>query len=312
MSKLFIIGNGFDLSHRIKSSYSHFRKFLVKKCGGHISYMPETYINQDGDVIADETTSAGLLIELIDNIAKGENWADLESYLADFDYQEYFEDYDLSDAINSDDDDEMFRVAHNREDISSDLRYCVRNIKSLFGEWIYEVDIDVLEQKRYKELFSNDSLFLSFNYTKTLESVYQIDNSSICHIHGTINQNIYFGHGCDSNPYASDDFELLGIDFELSQLFDELRKNVYECYKNNICFFNRIKHSNITDIYSIGFSFSEVDIFYIKIICDLLQTDKITWHLTEYDKQNGKNSKFESQLKENGFIGSFGNLVPEE
>ena len=312
MSKLYIIGNGFDLSHKIKSSYSCFREFLVKKCGGHISYMPATYMNQDGDVIADETTSAGLLIEMIDNIAKGNNWADLELYLADFNYEEYFEDYDLSEAINSDDDDEMFRVAHNREDISSDLRYCVRNIKSLFSEWINEVDIDVLGQKRYKELFSDDSLFLSFNYTKTLENVYQIDTSSICHIHGTINQEIYFGHGCDSNPYDSDDFELLGIDFELSQLFDELRKNVYECYKNNICFFNRIKHSNITDIYSIGFSFSEVDLFYIKIICDLLQTDKITWHLTEYDKQNGKNSKFESQLKENGFIGSFGNLVPEE
>lgn len=312
MSKLFIIGNGFDLSHKIKTSYANFREFLERKSCGKISYMPSTYVDKDGGVLADEATSAGLLIGLIDNIAEGPKWADLESYLAEFDYHEFFADNDISTAIDSDDDDEIFRVVHNRQDISSDLRCCVENIQSLFKEWINEVNIDVLEQNRYKELFSNDSLFLSFNYTRTLESVYGINSSSICHIHGTVDQDIYFGHGCDLNPYDSDGFDSIGIDFELWQLFNELRKNVMECYYANHYFFDKIKQNNLTDIYSIGFSFSEVDLFYIKALCKLFDTNTITWHLTKYDEIEGNVSSFKSLIKESGFLGDFGALVPEE
>ncbi|MBO4594898.1 MAG: hypothetical protein J5697_04280 [Clostridia bacterium] len=60
-------------------------------------------------------------------------------------------------------------------------------------------------------LFEENDLFLTFNYTKTLEKIYSINESSVCHIHGTVNQDIYFGHGDCDNPYESDKFSLMVV-----------------------------------------------------------------------------------------------------
>ncbi|WP_078181995.1 AbiH family protein [Bacillus cereus] len=31
MSKLFVLGNGFDLDHKLPTSYEHFHQYLLKK-----------------------------------------------------------------------------------------------------------------------------------------------------------------------------------------------------------------------------------------------------------------------------------------
>lgn len=51
-----------------------------------------------------------------------------------------------------------------------------------------------------KELFQEpEMLFFSFNYTKTLEKIYDI--KEVTHIHNYVGQKLVFGHGEDNAIY---------------------------------------------------------------------------------------------------------------
>lgn len=44
-------------------------------------------------------------------------------------------------------------------------------------------------------MIEQEDKFLTFNYTCTLEIVYEIEDRNICHIHGQQYEDIYFGDG---------------------------------------------------------------------------------------------------------------------
>ena len=309
MKKLFIIGNGFDVAHKLPTQYKDFRKFLNELCGGELSYMPSISVDQDGDYSADRETTAGLLINLIDNTLGENDWKDVEYAMGIFNYDEYFDDFDLSAAIADSDDNEMYRVQHVREEIASNLHCCIYEIKNLFAEWIDTIEVDAEPQSRFVYLFDADSLFLTFNYTNTLEAVYDIKDLKVCHIHGEQGGEIIVGHGNDDNPYSEEKFDYIGIQDSLEDLFESLKKDVVGCFYANSKFFNQIKDYKITDIYSFGFSFSDIDLYYITQICKIVDTSSVTWHLSEYD-EGDKNEKYKKLLIECGFKGRFGELIP--
>lgn len=49
-------------------------------------------------------------------------------------------------------------------------------------------------------MVTNDNIYLSFNYTNTLEKLYGVRKNNICYIHGdaSINNQLIFGHRNDS------------------------------------------------------------------------------------------------------------------
>lgn len=52
MKKMFLIGNGFDLAHRIPSSYDDFHNFLKEEYGdeeGGFGLIPQSFILPDGE-----------------------------------------------------------------------------------------------------------------------------------------------------------------------------------------------------------------------------------------------------------------------
>ena len=61
---------------------------------------------------------------------------------------------------------------------------------------------------------------------------------------------------------------------------------------------------DITDIYSYGFSFSEVDMPYIRDICKSIDTLKITWHLSDFDTKE-KQEEYKRRIIACGFRGKF-------
>ena len=111
----------------------------------------------------------------------------------------------------------------------------------------------------------------------TLENLYRC--KKILHIHGcVINEDkLVIGHGNDEADYYDDMLhhsdEAKSI---IGDLHRKLRKNTYEVIEKNNSFFEELKFSNITKIYSYGFSFSDVDLPYIKHICKCLDTNSIT------------------------------------
>ncbi len=59
----------------------------------------------------------------------------------------------------------------------------------------------------------------------------------------------------------------------------------------------------VDEIYSYGFSFSDVDLVYIKEICSTSSTENIVWYINNYDST--KFDIFKEKIIECGFNGKF-------
>ena len=87
MSKLIIIGNGFDLAHKIPTSYNDFRKYLIANYPG--AYKNKDRIIDIGDIYNFNLISVELLLYAIDH-ANGEDWSNFESSLSSINFQDKF------------------------------------------------------------------------------------------------------------------------------------------------------------------------------------------------------------------------------
>ena len=190
MANLFIIGNGFDLAHGIKSSYEDFHKYLLQKYGlVQQSKWVLPYI-KNGD--CSESEAANLLIKLISAAEKiGNRWCDFETSLGKLDYTRFFQLDDM----------DIYT-----EMVKNSLKVTVPKIKCFFREWINDIDINRINKiDAFSNLVNADNdYFISFNYTQVLEKIYNV--KKVCHVHGNINGDIIMGHGDHSQikltPYS--------------------------------------------------------------------------------------------------------------
>lgn len=146
-------------------------------------------------------------------------------------------------------------------------------------------------------------MFLTFNYTKTPEAIYNANN--VCHIHGIQDedQSILFGHNNRFDYFKENPQEFLGSEENLQNAHDMLRKNTKMALKNNAAFFNKIDE-DVECIYSYGFSFSDIDMVYIERICQNLKKSKPIWYLNKHDDIN-RRLRYINNIKKYGFCGSF-------
>ncbi|MGG2113412.1 bacteriophage abortive infection AbiH family protein [Lysinibacillus pakistanensis] len=305
MSKLFVIGNGFDISHGLKTSYDDFRKYLISDTKIKTDYLivPESQMDQDGGMLYDEVEVLSMLFYLISEAESNtEKWSNVEASLANLNFSEVFDQYD--EVLDKDGDIDFWKTSYNNEDIASNLVIPTLTVQQLFSEWINTIDISEAKEKDdFIELIENEDLFLTFNYTETLEEVYEVSSEQICYIHGKQNEEIYFGHG-----YTDDitDYYLekhVGSENSISEIYENLRKKTELALESKINFFDRLSDSDIKEIYSYGFSFSEVDMLYLKEICKQVDTRKIVWYFNDFDQSS--HSDYIKTLVECGFKGDF-------
>lgn len=64
----------------------------------------------------------------------------------------------------------------------------------------------------------------------------------------------------------------------------ELRKNTNQAVADNINFFRKL--SGINKIYSYGFSFSDVDMIYLKELSRYVDAKKVRWYFNQFDWKN--------------------------
>ena len=289
---LYIIGNGFDLHHGINSSYKNFQEWM--------------YENHP-DVIEK--------VDEISGICNEEWWSDFENQLASLDAIRYSSEIanenrpDLtSDHCDGMWTDAQVEVENQLEELYSELRKC-------FHEWIMKLN-PPLESKKVK-LIIQDSIFINFNYTKTLENLYGINQHNILHIHGCIDEyeNFVLGHGKSYEELDALNEEELPIpskdldEYELSQFYEEQansyelheqlarqaaisgvasqRKPVEEIIKKHNQFFNFL--AEVTNIYVYGLALSEVDIPYLKHILSIVKSAK--WEFSDYKDFNSAKIK---------------------
>ena len=166
--KLFIIGNGFDQNHGYKTGYKDFRDYL-----------------KENDYSIDGTFSLSDFFNNEDETL----WSDFENRLGEVDYEEtgsYYS-YDLTEELS---DKEWDRASSNNRYLCEEFESVVIRFKPCLCQAVSDfvteaVDYDqTLVKKEFSKLFSSEDLFVSFNYTKTLEELYEIAESNILHLHG--------------------------------------------------------------------------------------------------------------------------------
>ena len=167
MRKLFIIGNGFDREHNLPTAYKpHFKEIAEKN--EQISYFWDIYQSREVDIWADfENCLAHPDFNLLEGIFDG--------YAPD-----YFSDYERD---------------RNAIITQVDLNGKLLDTLYVFADRA-EREIDYISPvSKYVGYFSQNDLFVTCNYTHTLEKIYKICSSKVLHIHGEVGKdNLILGY----------------------------------------------------------------------------------------------------------------------
>lgn len=301
--RLFVIGNGFDRAHKLPTSYEDFRQYLLDEYPDSDTdnfTIPEGQTTADGDISYEDVDVVSYLLRLVSNV-DGEEWSNLEHSLGYLDYDEIFD--SLETVRDNDGDPDHFKNLYNTEDLASGLVEPTLSIAELFSEWIDTIEIEEVDKiDEFSALIDPEKdLFLTFNYTSTLETVYGAQY--VCHIHGEQGTELVFGHGNDEDytEYYLDKYT--GSETALRQIDELLKKDTSSAIKKNNAFFEDLEKVSIDRVYSFGFSFSKVDEIYVKEICKRLPRD-VTWYLNDFDPSE-KRDEYQKIIISSGFSGKF-------
>ncbi len=156
--KLYICGNGFDKHHGYKTGYEDYKKFLM-----------ENYLH---------SFTAFERFEYL-NISKTDRWSDLEESLS-IDYYNCIDDAvsEYYPDLNNDSDSRWHEIDI---DLDEQTKFIYDFTGRYFLEWLHQVDFS-----NPQNLLNLDksTKYVTFNYTSTLERVYNIPSGNIYHIHG--------------------------------------------------------------------------------------------------------------------------------
>lgn len=260
---LYIIGNGFDLNHRLPTGYGHFKAF-VRAHDREVFDWVEEYVPAGG------------------------TWADLEMAFAELDtdhiisslehFMESYADDDWSDSGHHDFQLEVDRVAGGLGG----------TLHKLFAEWVNTIHIPDTQtaQNRLVGLDIN-ATYLTFNYTSTLTRVYQVPAENILHIHGEstdAESELVLGHGWgpeersslfDAVNHEDSDHRLIEAMQSLDEYFSETFKPSKDIIERNADFFAGL--AAVDQVVVLGHSLSPVDAPYLSAVVQALRYRSVQW-----------------------------------
>lgn len=269
---LIIIGNGFDISHGIKTRYSDFRNWLLSQKNNNLVALMDTFFSNERDV-----------------------WGNLEAALGEYDeggvlsYCRPDEEFDFDHSLSS-----AARVEDSPNDIFLPV---LEDFKDRFKEWVDSIDLIGVQKEKS---LPADALYLTFNYTDTLETIYGIPPQNIAHIHGSrqLKDEYIIGHNNTRNP--SDAWDDESLDFEcqakenIISWMNELVKNYRDNIRKHQDFFNRL--IDVKQIITYGHSMSEIDWPYFEEIINKTGRD-IPWRISCFSETDiGNANRFRSHF----------------
>lgn len=265
--KLYVTGNGFDLHHGIASSYSSFKKYV------------ETHDNE--------------LYESIDTYLPADKWwSDLEESFAYVDIDNIAEGaLDFLRSYNSEDWSDSYHHDYQFE-VSRIVNLLSVKLVERFSEWIYRLKIPTQEGLIVAPLLLDKSAtYFSFNYTETLIKTYGINDDQILYIHGKVEDewsDIVLGHawGPKEIPSLNNYVEPENIDARimegndiLDSYFGKTFKPINSLIQSSAEYFSSL--SEVSEVYVLGHSLSEVDIeYFVNIVKSI--NHLATWIISYY------------------------------
>ncbi len=275
---LYIVGNGFDLHHRIRSSYRAFGEYL--KGHDRATYnVVERYFYVDSEFWAEFEEQLADRDALIDHAS---NW--LVSYGAE----------DWRDASHHD---FQYEIGQDVEAISKTLRL-------RFGEWVRQLRIpDPSEIASIRLPIDQSATYLNFNYTPSLQRLYGVPDAHILHIHGAATDSdarLVLGHGWEPeehpDPYRFErdpegaDMRVIEGQRIIDDYFRETFKPTAEIIRDNAAFFGGLLQ--VERVFVMGHSVSSVDHPYFREVIRNIDTDHVTWKISHFDDLNGLRERF--------------------
>lgn len=236
--KIIIIGNGFDLHHKYKTSFYDFRTHLKNSK------------NKQDQILISKIDE---LLEVTDNEQKSHLlWNDFESIIGDLMKSEEYK-------------------KHKIKDIPSLVEKFTQN----FYEYLITIsNAKVLTiNKKIEEEFEDVSTVLTFNYTSFYSSYTRNGDIDIFHIHGNLTEKdlpiigYYYPNALKTNS---------SIDYSVKYGGKLIHKAALSLKQNEINLDARIKkytskwNNKITEIVILGYSFGSSDSHIYKIIEDLM------------------------------------------
>lgn len=287
MSKLFIIGNGFDLYHGVKSSYGAFDSFVSRNFTCDYHRMGK-YLSCEKD---------GL-------------WSDFEASLGKIKLFEL--------AKNND----FFRN-YDRIDLENELDRLASDYKWIFTLWIRDVQKE-FEKVEPKLSLGKDDYYITFNYTDYLEKSYGIPSNKVLYVNNKINEGQVpcVGHVTSEAEYneVEKDLEckfrergICATDSmqdcisSLRNFLNALSKNPEsQCLSTGVDEF--LKNINVESVFVLGHSLSIIDRDYFKIIKKHISDEK-KWYVSYYVPECYRKNEWYIQLKKSDTVCSLKNLL---
>ena len=267
--KLWILGNGFDLAHDLPTSYEDYHSYLLKQNEKWLVGMLEYYFGNDV------------------HSSKNYLWSQLEKALGIYDVKAI---YDFLKEGHSMDLDHVSRFVG---EVEAEVQYHFVGICDKFNEtfagWCEQIILEGIKPLE-KFCFSSSDIFLTFNYTDTLERVYGIDENQVLHIHGRASkgEELIVGHNNHARiPYGiKDDFLDNTANYRaIVETINRLEKKSKKIITENCSFFNGLGSVDEVSVY--GHSIEEVDIGYFEEIRRNVDVNA-HWCFYCYDKSRKK------------------------
>ena len=294
MSTLYLIGNGFDAAHHIQTSYSAFRSFLEKEHEDFLTRFEAMYSIEPLDdtepwytLEAQQKWTESVIKDL---------WMEFEDGIGHPDV-EGMHDWALSlvDGMPEDGIKDTLDLYWKEQYAFSN------NLQRYVLEWLNTIDISDAKCRKDALINAQSDLFISFNYTDTLERIYGISN--VLHIHGGLPNCSsippIMGHGNRSlielyKRKAKDAQEAFieweeSIDNAIANFCTSIYKDTDAIIARNEAFFSDI--SGVDQVVCLGLSFGDVDIPYLQRI---LQEIKPTTRWTVYYHGNKSHQRLKT------------------
>lgn len=278
--KLYIIGNGFDLHHDLKTSYAAFCRH-VKENDKELYEFLESYVDVDLD--------------------KDGLWKNFEKDLGTFDHVGFYSDYDYTEPSNDNFKlSDMFGV---EDELTAKSEMMIEKMCQALYDWLDEI---VYLDKGYKALpLDTYARYLTFNYTPTLNLLYSIPDENILHIHHSVathGSDLVFGHGSiieevrllddkGNGNYPSSSYS--NAESASKMLLAHFYKDTKNIIRKNVKFFDNLW--DIDEIIVLGHSLNDIDLSYFGYIMKIVGND-ISWIVSYYsdDECEGMNDRLKS------------------
>lgn len=288
---LYIIGNGFDIHHGVNSRYSNYREWLHNWNRLLLDDIEEFFGRNDEEFWNEFEKN-------LSEVSIGVIYTEIENNIPNISSPS-FRDSDYENATYA---------------IEFHLKETFSKIKSSFKVWVESLDAPN-ERKKIK-LRTRNSLFINFNYTDTLEKLYNISENNIEYIHGKSkrDENLVLGHGSKKENIQKNikaDSPLNRKDPDDLDVPDTLFDNALDKAVNEVCFmrkdvasimhrlggfFKKIKRYSFVHVY--GLSFGDVDLPYLRKVIDVVGRKRIFFEISDY--KGYALSRIKAFMEENG------------